>query len=489
MKKKIITLLTTICIFGSLMACGKEETSISNSSTNSNETMENVEDTEDTDNTDNVNDEVVEEVETNTVTLKWEVKEQDLPILPNLEIIEKPFNDKYNTKVVKTPFDMDIDTIFNNLKENEFLNNSYKEIIIGKEETSYGTNYNDNTHRQKYLVSDILSANLLTNPDNSLDGDKDFKLSFYQNSEKYENIYQIQLNLYNLPVTDTLQTDLASVVTEIFGDYSDTLLYTKDLDGECFSKYTDFYNYNNFGLAERIGAGEDSYFVIRNIKESDTEGCFDITFAIGVNYCSNDPAYEYYEGNIVSNYNSLPFTFSDLFSEEFGETNVNDFQTFGNKAFKVTHPGYTESSLNNWEIYTYKNESNQEKIYMSFDIKTRATGDYYFYTPSLSYTITITRQDDVIQTMDVHISSLLHHATDEEYNKEVIFEQMKDFIKTILPDVDFTDYIYTEKEIPFYEKEITANILGVELNGTSTISPKANETCDGIIDLKYSVLN
>ena len=58
--------------------------------------------------------------------------------------------------------------------------------------------------------------------------------------------------------------------------------------------------------------------------------------------------------------------------------------------------------------------------------------------------------------------------------KESIDLKMKDFIKTILPDVDFTDYIYTEKEIPFYEKEITANILGVELNGTSTISPKAN---------------
>lgn len=253
MKKKIITLLTTICIFGSLMACGKEETSISSSSTNSNETMENVENTEDTD---NVNDEVVEEVETNKFqhwfkTVKWnENSEGFINSLYN-ENFKLPI-DLHSLDELSNPYSYYVDG-FNNAKAysiQEILNDSR---VCENEIKLFTSNDKENRITNIYFVN--------YNPENKLSSQQ-----CYDNNWWYiEAIYNLN-NVLNIDSTmlsneyasDKKEAPLLDAIIEKYGKPSYILTsdaYKEDINNpneELWLWYDLVYEYNDYVITMMV---------------------------------------------------------------------------------------------------------------------------------------------------------------------------------------------------------------------------------------------
>lgn len=431
-------------------------------STNSNESEKgtiNNEESADNNNVSNL--EYVEQYE------YWGMKEMEKPSIPGLIWEEKKVVENTNVNIAKTAFDINVDKVYENLKENQYIKENYGDLVRSAQEKGKGEYYEDAKYQIAYEFDDVISAKIKDKKASSLKLSNDFTITYRQDTANYSNYNYIQLMIFGLEWNETIQDDLLSVVKPIFGDYAEYLIYAKDSDGKEYNGKT-LNGYREVGMSELIDNGDSSYYISREIDRTIGDGDFSIRLQIGVAENTKENVFFYHYGlDNESMYSKMKYTYEDLLPTTFGSKNPLEFKTFANNYYSSAFSNYINTSLDYWDFEIYENENNEMQYYMELSTKGNMSGLSKVLSPKLKYEISISEKDNKITDMEIYIegASLYNDSENKENNYLLQIKTIKSLVSNIIPDVNISDIVY-QTNVEKYKKDISCKFLEQSLNGT-----------------------
>ena len=408
---------------------------------------------------------------TNISVNYWSLQDMETLSMKPLVVTEHTIKEDVVVKISKTPFDFNEDTIFASLKQNEFLKSNYKTFVNIIEEDSCGIYDQDLKHQQNIYVTNTLMSNTEKSS---------FSVSFTKYSAEYENVCYAELCFSNVQKNELLQENIATVVNDVFGEYAEYLLYAKDPDGKSYNPFQVFYNLDGKGLSEYITTENGHYYLIRDFQTGNVANTVNIVFRIGVAQNPNSNDYDYYRGNMPSIYNVMNLSFDNLLTDSFGNKNILDMEHFGDEIFQNLNKEYGYTALNDWSFYFYNADSGDVNKYLSLSCSAHLGKTYkYKEFSKLKYEIMLHEKDNKITAIMINVVGDVSHFKNK--SKEDTFEQIKQLIEAIIPNIIFENLEYEQERVS-YRTNISAIILGQSVSGNVIIE----QTDDGykfVIDL------
>lgn len=397
----------------------------------------------------------------------WGVKSVELPAIPALTYEEKSIGG-VAIKIATTPFDYDLDQVYDNLKSNSYIQEHYQELVTSHSESDAGQLYADVGTQISYDQSIEFGAALKDSYLNTLKYAHDIKALYSHNSADYSNINRVYLQFFDLEADTVDQTAIFEIVKIVFGEqYAEVLVYGSDSDGK---DYNTGKSIRKSELSELISSGDCSYGLQRDIHTS--RDTIDISFTLNVAYNPNSNRYgfNYYGLEDESLYPQMQYHIADFVSEDFGGTDPLNFSTFADGFFKQFYPAYTHSSLDVLTMDIYQTDSGRKGYDYWVDV-TAVCDDETWDVNSLGLQIYV-EEDAAGQIVDMEViasSDISCFAGNTDKEGQDYVDAMVEMIHAIWPDMDLSGVAYSENG-GYCTKDVALELLGHTLTGDARIN-------------------
>lgn len=460
LKKLLIVLLTFTIVF-SLVACSNN--------ISSNVSLPTEQTNLDTSNTTNTHENVsVNKQETVTPTEiesetdeQWIVRDVAKPVMEDLIVEEKLLADMISFNIAKTPFDINLDEVIQSVKNLDYVKENYTDFAHSKSDVMFPKHFTDIGCYFGYSISESYGANF-KNKENQKVWNYYQDLSIIVDSYTYEysNPCEIRIIFNGIPeLTPQFQENVYMIAKEVFGESAEFLVYGKDQDGK---------KLNGHGLedielsdcSDYVDFDKDAvYAFARQFDYYDDTG-YTLTLSV---YVYQNPYAEitkdYYAGNHEPLYNTLPHNLTTLLSSDFGETDIFNYNKMGDKYFK-SMPNEYDYEFSNLRSLSVSSDYMFDGITQN-EIFLKLWGNYEHGSANeLTYSIKYVEQaDKSISYVDLSVTGETNSYKNiiddrSQTNKgvvcEAIYEDIRNAISTIMPELDLTSVVYdtTENEYP-----------------------------------------
>lgn len=469
MFKRILAFLLVVVMVFSLAACGNKENANQDEKPGTTQT-ENKDDTQSTqpstpDKTDDSGNNDEKQPDENDPYPFWTIKEVAAPTIAPLTSVIKTAKNSYTDsdieyEIAVAPFDYDVDAIYSELQNNEWIKKNTTELVKSIREYNYRkTDKNGDLRTQyefEYRFADIPEGKEL----NSYDGA--FELLYQHETGEFDNIHYVRLNINKVPADKLSQESLLELVKLTIGEeYAEYLVYGADTDGadgEIGGRYP---KVETKDMHEYVVSGDTTYSFIRWIDD-EGEGLYDVSFIITVqvNPFDND----YYGYDEMSIYKDFKYKFENYVTENFGGANPLDLATFGDNFFKTYSSTYNRAELDSFNVFRYYESTTGRK---AWDIELSMIGKYV-YNENSAFVNLFEYELDVYENADGEITyydvEMAHDANKTKNSYGLIPENVeqvtKDMVSWVLPIVDLEQLTFNDgfegRDMPFTFLDKTA---------------------------------
>lgn len=412
--RRFLSILLTIILVFSLVAC-------------SNETNDNDNDTINTKPNNNQNDNI-DKPNNDIEDINWELKDLTITV-PEVKVETYTVDGVDETfEVGVTVYDFTGNDIIDIFKKNEFVSNNYViDDVPSWEEHGFLADYdskNGKVYNTHYVIGESVGA------DNE---DASIFAHIGRNSYEFKNSDGFYLSFDGLDINKQTQNNTLSVLADVLGeDMANYLVYARDPDGKRNDKDLD----NKFHLYEEIKSGIFVYVLERKVSNNDGYNN-DITYSVDIhvdNYQMNwlmasshnyEPKYESdFKYKIETIFPSLgqvnPSNHTDLFKNYYliGSEDAYQYSAVDNISMNYYYSPYDGVI---YETYSYAIES--EKI------------DKGSYFQNEDMTARYTCEDVNGKLLDLRIDIEGDIELDDELSDDEVLSKAKDLIKKKLAHI------------------------------------------------------